>query len=66
GWRKGDREVLVVAWLLPALGTAIATGTHLQLSPLALVALVWIAVRRVWTPRRALTEPAVRGDGVPS
>ncbi|MGC3993396.1 MAG: glycosyltransferase family 87 protein [Propionicimonas sp.] len=64
GWRKGDREVLVLAWLLPALGTAIAAATHVQLAPIALAALVWIAVRRVWTPRRAATVEV--GGGGPS
>ncbi|MGV8907834.1 MAG: glycosyltransferase family 87 protein [Propionicimonas sp.] len=46
-WRRGDREVLVAAWVLPALATSVATFTHVQLAPLVLGALVWIAVRRV-------------------
>ena len=48
GWRRGDREVLVAAWLLPALSTAIATATQLQIGPIVLGALTWIALRRVW------------------
>jgi hypothetical protein len=47
GWRRGDREVLVATWLLPALATTVASLTHVQLAPLVLGALVWIAVRRV-------------------
>lgn len=47
GWRRGDREVLVAAWLLPALATALASLTRVQVAPLVLAALVWVAVRRV-------------------
>jgi hypothetical protein len=47
GWRRGDREVLVAAWLLPALSTALATATQVQLGPVGLAALVWIVLRRV-------------------
>ena len=47
GWRRGDREVLTAAWLLPVLSTTIAYLTHVQTGPIVLGALVWIAVRRV-------------------
>lgn len=53
GWRRGDREVLVAAWLLPALATALASLTRVQVAPLVLAALVWVAVRRV-VPGRGL------------
>lgn len=46
GWRRGDREVLVAAWLLPALGTALATVSRLQVAPFVLGALLWITLRR--------------------
>jgi hypothetical protein len=46
-WWRGDRTVLVLTWLLPALGTAIATATHVQVGPFVLGAMVWIVVRRV-------------------
>ena len=47
GWRRGDREVLTAAWVLPMVATSVALLTHVQLAPLVLGALVWIAVRRV-------------------
>lgn len=74
GWRRGDREVLVAAWLLPALSTALATATQVQLGPVGLAAVVWIVLRRV-LPERARSgggsqdnRPISRevGDGSPS
>ena len=59
GWRRGDREVLVAAWLLPAFGPALATVSGLQLAPVVLGALVWIALRRV------LPVPAVSRGSTP-
>jgi hypothetical protein len=47
GWRRGDREVLAAAWVLPALATSVASLIHVQIAPFVLGALVWIAVRRV-------------------
>jgi hypothetical protein len=47
GWRRGDREVLVAAWVLPAVATALATVTRVQIAPFVLGALVWIALRRL-------------------
>ncbi len=46
GWRRGDREVLLAAWVLPAFATAMATVAHLQVAPVVLAAVVWIALRR--------------------
>lgn len=62
GWRRGDREVLVAAWLLPALSTAIATATHLQLGPVGLGALVWITLRRVLPERVAAPADAASSE----
>jgi hypothetical protein len=53
GWRRGDREVLVAAWILPAVSTALASVTHVLVAPVVLGALVWIALRRVWSPAGA-------------
>jgi hypothetical protein len=47
GWRRGDREVLVSAWLVPVVATAFATASRVQVAPLVLAALLWIVVRRV-------------------
>lgn len=62
GWRRGDREVLVAAWLLPAVATALATITHLQVAPLVLGALVWIALRRVVPDGRSLSAASTPPD----
>ncbi|MCA0294090.1 MAG: DUF2029 domain-containing protein [Actinobacteria bacterium] len=46
GWRRGDRTVLVAAWLIPAVGTALAAATHVLVTPFGIMALTWIALRR--------------------
>jgi alpha-1,2-mannosyltransferase len=46
GWRRGERELLVVAWFFPALGTLIATLWHVGLAPLMSLSLLALAVRR--------------------
>ncbi len=46
GWRRGDREVLLAAWLLPAVGSALGV-VHVQIGPFVLGALLWITLRRV-------------------
>jgi hypothetical protein len=46
GWLRGEREVLVAAWLLPLLMTLIAGTISIQVGPFVLGALLWITVRR--------------------
>ena len=46
GWLRGEREVLVVAWLLPILMVPIATALSLLVGPIVLCCLLWITVRR--------------------
>jgi hypothetical protein len=46
GWLRGEREVLIAAWLLPLMMAPIATATHVQLAPFVLVCLLGICVRR--------------------
>jgi hypothetical protein len=53
GWRRWDREVLVAAWLLPALATALASTARVQLAPFVLAALVWVGLRRILDLRGA-------------
>jgi hypothetical protein len=47
GWLRGDREVLVAAWVLPMLITPIAKNLLAQVGPPVLCALLWITLRRV-------------------
>ncbi|NTV66730.1 MAG: DUF2029 domain-containing protein [Chlorobaculum sp.] len=46
GWLRGEREVLVAAWLLPMLITPIATALLVQVGPIVLCGLLWITLRR--------------------
>ena len=46
GWQRGEREVLVFAWLLPLLITPIGTFLSVQIGPIVLCSLLWITVRR--------------------
>jgi len=46
GWLRGEREVLVVAWLLPLLMVPIAIALRVQIGPLVLCCLMWITIRR--------------------
>jgi len=62
GWRRGEREWLVVLWLAPFAGTLAVTHVHVQFMPLISAASLWMLVRRIAVERR---EPAVlqRGAG---
>lgn len=46
GWLWGEREVLVVAWLLPLLMAPVSGALRVQIGPFVLCALLWITVRR--------------------
>ena len=46
GWQRGEREVLVAAWLLPIVIGPVALATQLQIGPLVLAALLGLAARR--------------------
>ena len=46
GWLRGEREVLVCTWVMPLLATPISAATGLQVAPVVICALLWIAARR--------------------
>ncbi len=48
GWRRGEREVMILAWLLPVLCSIIAHLTSIQIGPFGLLLLLWIILKRVW------------------
>lgn len=55
GWLRGEREVLLVVWLLPLVMLAGLLAGQLmwvQMGPLVLLALLWIILRRVRTSTR--------------
>lgn len=51
GWQRGEREILVVAWLAPVLTALVAEPTHLQVGVLCLLATFVLAARRALTAR---------------
>ena len=76
GWLRGEREVLVAAWMLPLLLVLIAKVAPLQIGPWVLLALLWMILRRAsddvivppWEPVGAVqlcpcgTRKATRND----
>ncbi|GAC1622795.1 MAG: glycosyltransferase family 87 protein [Nevskia sp.] len=46
GWRRGERELLVAAWLLPMLVAPLSLVLHLQASALVVLALFLMIARR--------------------
>ncbi|UWX58024.1 DUF2029 domain-containing protein [Chlorobaculum sp. MV4-Y] len=46
GWLRGEREVLVVAWLSPLLMAVIAEALKVQIGPFVLCSLLWMTYRR--------------------
>jgi hypothetical protein len=46
GWLRGEREVLVIAWLLPMLAVLTATALSVQVGPFVLCGMMWITARR--------------------
>jgi hypothetical protein len=49
GWVAGEREVLVLAWLLPMLMAPVTAVVVVQPGPFVLGALLWVIVRRART-----------------
>lgn len=59
GWRPGEREILVVAWLSPAFMSTIAQFTHLQIGFFCSLAVFVLAIRRA---RNAVTAQIRTSD----
>jgi hypothetical protein len=58
GWKPWEREVLVLAWLLPALTVPFRHLIQVQLSPFVLLALFLMILRRVPDERKLEPVPA--------
>jgi hypothetical protein len=58
GWLPGEREVLVLAWLLPMLMAPVTAVVVVQPGPFVLGALLWVVVRRAWVSRTTEMESA--------
>jgi len=63
GWRRGEREILVAAWLMPIVGTVVATATGLPLGIVCLIAVFALSLRRVASARG--TTDSVRVSSSP-
>lgn len=46
GWRPGEREVLLAAWVLPMFMAPVALLLSFQIAPLVLLALLWMVLGR--------------------
>ena len=55
GWLRGEREILVLAWLTPVLTALVADPTHLQAGLPCLLAIFALAAKRALSapPERA-------------
>ena len=51
GWLRGEREILVIAWLTPVLTALVAEPTHLQVGFPCLLATFALAVKRALAAR---------------
>ena len=62
GWLRGEREVLVLSWVLPLIMSPIANKISVQIGPFALAALLWMIMRRAgtafMTASAAIHDPA--------
>ena len=47
GWLKGERELLIAAWVLPLISTPIASHISVQIGPFVFGALLWMMNRRL-------------------
>jgi hypothetical protein len=47
GWLRGEREIMIAAWLLPLVSGIVAKALSIQIGPLVLVSMLWMLARRV-------------------
>lgn len=57
GWLRGERETMVLAWILPLLCVVIAKTTSIQIGPWGVLLLGWIILRRTWVLRKSSALP---------
>ena len=50
GWMRGERTILIAAWLLPLPMAWVAMTLHLQMGPWILGAVLWVTLRRAMVP----------------
>ncbi|CAN7679868.1 DUF2029 domain-containing protein [Trinickia sp. LjRoot230] len=52
GWKPGEREWLIVLWLMPLAGILVVTRIHFQFMPLVFAMTLALLSRRIWMARR--------------
>jgi hypothetical protein len=62
GWLRGDRNLLVLTWLLPWVTAPIGASTHIGVTPLLLACLLRQVWRRTASASARTTPETVRGD----
>jgi hypothetical protein len=65
GWLRGEREILVAAWLLPLFMAPLANATHLQFGPFVLISLLWLTLRKAGATS-GNTNPEIAVPGLES
>lgn len=55
GWRRGERELLLGAWISPMVTVALANGFSLQLEPLVILLMLIALLRRAHIPKRSFS-----------
>lgn len=63
GWLKGEREIVVAAWLYPAIGTLSGYLLHFGLGPFVFAALMFVPVRRTYREIKGLDATRSRSPG---
>lgn len=56
GWRRGEREVLMLAWLLPIVFQGVAAVTHVGIGPFVIGALFIVILRQAARQRAAAPQ----------
>lgn len=65
GWLRGEREILILAWVTPLLATNLAVGTGLHIGYLCMLTLFAIAVRRAFAPAGSLVASEASAIATP-
>ena len=55
GWRRGERELLLGAWISPMVTVALANGFSIQLEPLVILLMLIALLRRAHIPKRSFS-----------
>jgi hypothetical protein len=57
GWKRGEREWLVLLWLMPFAGILVVTRVHFQFMPLIAAVTLWLLLKRIGSERCGVSGP---------